>query len=139
MNNLIKKILVSEKSFTAATGGKYSFIVDKAMRKESIAKAVEELFAVSVLSVNSMNYKGKVKSTKRKMGTRNNFKKVILSLKPGQKIDLFEIEGDEKENKKEKSKEVKAEKKKMKATAKGGVPTDDGGKNKDVEVTIKSK
>lgn len=130
MNNLIKKILVSEKSFTAAKNGKYSFIVDKAMSKESIAKSVEELFAVSVLSVNSMNYKGKVKSTKRKTGVRNNFKKVILSLKPGQKIDLFEIEGDEKENKKEKSKEIKAEKQKPEKQVK---------ENKDVEVTIKSK
>ena len=130
MNNLIKKILVSEKSFTAASGGKYSFIVDKAMSKESIAKAVEELFAVSVLSVNSMNYKGKVKSTKRKMGVRNNFKKVILSLKPGQKIDLFEIEGDDKTDKKEKVKEIKAEKKKTEKKVK---------ENKDVEVTIKSK
>lgn len=132
MNNLIKKILVSEKSFAAASGGKYTFIVDKAMPKESIAKAVEGLFTVSVLSVNSMNYKGKVKSTKRKMGVRNNFKKVILSLKPGQKIDLFEIESNEKENKKEKTKEVKAEKKEKaeKKKIKG---------DKDVEVTIKSK
>ena len=131
MNNLIKKILISEKSFQAATSGKYSFIVDKAMQKEDIAKAVENLFSVSVLSVNSMNYKGKIKTVKRKPGVRNNFKKVVLTLKPGQKIDLFEIEGDDKkEEKVEKTKEVKAEKKAKEKKVK---------ENKDVEVTIKSK
>lgn len=128
MNNLIKKILISEKSFQAAAGGKYSFIVDKAMTKESIAKSIKNLFSVSVLSVRSMNYKGKVKSVKRKLGTRNDFKKVILSLKPGQKIDLFEIEGDDK--KEAKAVDVKTEKKKAEKKVK---------ENKDVEVTIKSK
>ena len=126
MNNLIKKILVSEKSFQAAAGGKYSFIVDKAIQKEGIAKSIESLFSVTVLSVNSMNYKGKVKSVKRKMGVRNNFKKVILSIKQGQKIDLFEIEGEEKSDKNKKAKDIKEEKKNIK-------------ENKEVEVSIKSK
>jgi len=136
MNNLIKKILVSEKSFQAVAGGKYSFIVDKAMSKESIAKAVESLFSVSVLSVNSMNYKGKIKSVKRKAGQRSDFKKGILSLKPGQKIDLFEIEGDDQSSakatdgkgKSDKKKQVEKEPKVKKVK-----------ENKDVEVTIKSK
>ena len=131
MNNVIKKILVSEKSFQAATSGKYSFIVDKAMRKEHIAKAIESLFSVSVLSVNSMNYKGKIKTVKRKPGVRNNFKKVVLTLKPGQKIDLFEIESDDSSSAKATDDKKKtAEKKVVEKKVK---------ENKDVEVTIKEK
>jgi large subunit ribosomal protein L23 len=130
MNNLVKKILTSEKSFQAAAGGKYSFIVDKRAGKDSIKKTVEELFSVSVMAVNSMNYKGKVKTVKRKPGVRNDFKKVILSLKKGDKIDLFEIEKDEKDAKKDKK--AKEEKTRENKTKKDK-------ENKDVEVKIKNK
>ncbi len=123
MNNKIKKILVSEKSFQMVASGKYTFIVDKTMTKNEVAKNCESLFGVNVLSVNSMNYKGKVKMQKRKAGKRNDFKKVILSVKPGQKIDLFEIEKEQQES----------PKKRKKAKEKKTV------ENKDVEVKIKSK
>jgi len=109
MSSFIKKALVSEKSYLAATNGKFTFIVDKHADKNSVAKAVEGLFKVNVLSVNTANYIGKIKSTKRVVGKRNDFKKVILTLKPGQKIDLFELESadDKKEDKKKAKKETK--------------------------------
>jgi large subunit ribosomal protein L23 len=132
MNNSIKKILVSEKSFQAAAGGKYSFIVAKKVGKEDVSKLCERLFGVTVLSANSMNYKGKIKTVKRKEGKRNDFKKVILTLKKGDKIDLFEIEGEKKEEKPKKEKKTKEQKKEDAASE--GMRG-----NKDVEVTIKSK
>lgn len=95
MNNLIKKILVSEKSFQAVSVGKYTFSVDKRVNKEKLAKAIENLFKVTVLSVNTMNYSGKIKITRKSRGKRADFKKAILTLKPGDKIDLFEIEKEE--------------------------------------------
>lgn len=107
MNNFIKKALISEKSYQDAAKGKFSFIISKQINKETIASAVENLFKVKVLSVNSMNYNGKIKTTKRNRGKRADFKKVILTLKPGDKIDLFEIEtAEEKEKKAKASKKV---------------------------------
>lgn len=101
MNNVFKKVLMSEKSFRDAGDGKYTFVVDSRENKETIAKTCEILFGVTVLSVNSMNYNGKIKMTRRIKGKRSDFKKVILTLKSGDKIDLFETE--EKEKKKEKA------------------------------------
>lgn len=108
MSSFIKKALISEKSYLAAANGKFTFIVDKHADKDSVAKAVEGLFKVNVLSVNTANYIGKIKTTKRVTGKRNDFKKVILTLKPGQKIDLFELESDkDKEDKAKAKKETK--------------------------------
>lgn len=115
MSNFIKKALISEKSYLSAANGKFTFVVDRHADKNSVAKAVEELFKVNVLSANSANYIGKTKMTKRVAGKRNDFKKVILTLKPGQKIDLFELESDD--NKKEDKVKVKKETKKVKEEA----------------------
>lgn len=128
MNGIFKKVLVSEKSFQDASVGKYTFVVDPSADKTTIAKMCEKLFKVTVLSVNSMNYSGKIKMVKRIKGKRNNFKKVVLTLKKGDKIDLFEIENEE-APKLEDKKSAKAKKTKEEKTV----------ENKDVEVTIKSK
>jgi len=124
MRNVIKKAVISEKSFQDAVVNKFAFIVDKTADKETVAKAIENLFSVTVLSVNIMNYIGKVKMTKRNRGKRSDYKKAIVELKPGQKIDLFELETAEKpENP---VKETKKSKKEIK-------------ESKDVEVKIKEK
>ena len=106
MNKIFKKVLVSEKSYQAAANGKFSFVVDRKTSKEAVTKAVEDLFKVNVTKANSMNCDGKIKQTKRKAGKRSDYKKVILTLKAGQKIDLFEIEGDNKTKKQEAPKNV---------------------------------
>ena len=92
MNYTIKKALISEKSFTAVASDKFSFIVDKKANKEKITAACKELFGVDVLDVNTANYKGKIKMNKKGKGQRSDFKKAIVTVKKGQKIDLFEIE-----------------------------------------------
>ena len=105
MSSYIKKALISEKSYLSATNGKFTFLVNKEADKKSVKNKIEKLFGVEVLSVNTINYIGKTKMTKRVQGKRANFKKAILTLKAGQKIDLFELENteDKKENKKEKT------------------------------------
>lgn len=110
---ILKKPLISEKSFQMAAAGKFSFQVDKKADKFSIAEVIKELFNVEVVSVNVTNYVGKVKRGKKGMGKRSNFKKAFVTLKSGQKIDLFEIEKpkDEKKSKAEsKAKETKEDK-----------------------------
>lgn len=120
MRNIIKKAVISEKSFQNTAGNKYTFIVDKTANKQEVAKSLENLFGINVISINIMNYIGKIKMTKKNKGKRADYKKAIVLLKPGQKIDLFDIETPQ---------EPKAEKKEK--------PKKETKENKDVEVKIK--
>lgn len=104
--NILKKALISEKSFSKVAEDKFTFIVAKSATKESVAEIVKELFGVDVLRINTITVVGKVKRSKKGLGKRSDFKKAIVTLKKGQKIDLFEIE--QKEDKtKEKAKKDK--------------------------------
>lgn len=105
--NILKRALISEKSFKDAANSKFTFIVDKKADKANIVEACENLFAVNVIGVNILNINGKVKRGKKGSGKRSDYKKAILTLKKGQKIDLFETEEEAKAaaktNKKEKA------------------------------------
>lgn len=88
---IIERPLVTEKSVDGAAKGKYSFRVEKTANKIEIAKAVEEIFKVEVDSVNTMIVKGKKRRQGRSpMGKTADWKKAIVSLKPGFKIEIFE-------------------------------------------------
>ncbi len=83
--------LVTEKAVNLAQQqNKYTFYVDKRANKIEIKKAVEDLFKVKVLSVNTINVKGKKKRVGRYEGRTPDHKKAIVTLKPGDKIDIFE-------------------------------------------------
>lgn len=92
---ILRKPLVTEK-FTAISEklNKYSFVVDKSASKDDIRKAVEEIYNVKVTNVNTMVYAGKSKSrfTKRGYftGKGPSFKKAVVTLEEGQKIDFFQ-------------------------------------------------
>ena len=64
---------------------------DPDLVRERVRKAVEEVFKVKVLSVNTMRYEGKIKRVGRTMGKRPNWKKAVVTLAPGERIqDFFE-------------------------------------------------
>lgn len=117
MNNLlIKKPIISEKSFGLAAKGVYSFIVDKRSDKKQLAVEVKEVFKVDAVSVNIINIPGKVKRNKKGYGKRSDIKKALIKIKDGQKIAIFEIEDEQKTNnnskkpvKTEKTKKIKKE------------------------------
>lgn len=88
--DIIIKPLVTEKSMNLLADNKYTFIVDKRANKTEIKNAIENIFTVKVESVNTMNIKGKPKRMGRFEGKKPDRKKAIVSLKPGQKIRLFE-------------------------------------------------
>ena len=67
-----------------------SVIVDKAANKHDIARAVSTLFKVTVEGVRTNIVRGKVKRVGKSMGKRPNFKKAFVTLKAGDKIELFE-------------------------------------------------
>jgi large subunit ribosomal protein L23 len=81
--------VISEKSYGLIDEGKYTFLVHPEANKTQIKIAVEKVFNVKVLSVNTVNRPGKRKRTRLGFGTRNNTKRAIVSLASGDRIDLF--------------------------------------------------
>ena len=83
--------LVTEKiANLQETENKVAFVVDRRVNKIEIRKAVEERFNVQVKKVATMNMKGKVKRLGRFEGRRSHWKKAIVTLHEGFKIDFFE-------------------------------------------------
>jgi len=67
-----------------------SFEVDPLANRVEIKKAVEQIFNVKVKSVNTMNVKGKVKQRGRIVGKRKDWKKALVTLMPGHRINFFD-------------------------------------------------
>jgi large subunit ribosomal protein L23 len=91
LNHVIKGPLITEKLDQAREKlRQYSFLVDKTANKHDVANAVTQLFKVTVESVRTLIVRGKTKRVGKSMGKRSNFKKAIVTLKEGDKIELFE-------------------------------------------------
>ncbi|MDR0232367.1 MAG: 50S ribosomal protein L23 [Dysgonamonadaceae bacterium] len=92
---IIIKPIVTEKqtAISEKFPNRYGFRVSPDANKIQIKAAVEELYGVTVVSVNTMNYAGKLKSRFTKSGVINGrmpaFKKAIVTLKDGETIDFF--------------------------------------------------
>ena len=84
--------VVSEKSYALLEGNVYTFIVHQSASKPEIHDAVESIFNVKVLKVNTLNRKGKRKRNRRQntFGTRPNTKRAIVTLAGDERIELFE-------------------------------------------------
>ena len=80
--------VVSEKSYGLLDEGKYTFVVDPRANKTEIKIAIEQVFAVKVESVNTINRKGKTRRTKFGLGKRKDTKRAIVTLREGT-IDIF--------------------------------------------------
>ncbi len=83
---------ITEKSMADALVQQYTFVVHPDATKTQIRHAVEEIFKVNVLNVNTVNVRGKSRTFarrgKRTTGQQSDYKKAIVTLKPGQKIEL---------------------------------------------------
>src|SRR4030042_4335178 len=94
--DVLKKPMITEKTLNQSILGKYIFAVDKRATKEMIRKAVHQAFGVEVVAVKTINLKGKT----RRLGRRrrpiqlSNWKKAIVQLAQGQKIDVFTFPGE---------------------------------------------
>lgn len=87
---VLKRPVVSEKSLGMMEDNKYTFIVDPSANKIEIKNAVEEIFKVSVVDVRTMHVKGKLKRQGKYSGYTSNKKKAIVTLKAGDKIEVYE-------------------------------------------------
>ncbi|MEE8399457.1 MAG: 50S ribosomal protein L23 [Desulfobacterales bacterium] len=90
-HDIIKRPLITEKtSIQKAVSNQFTFEVDRRANRVEIKKAIEGIFQVSVASVQTMQVKGKVKRRGRIVGKRRNWKKAIVKLMPGERIEFFE-------------------------------------------------
>ena len=87
---VIIRPLITEKNTNLMELNKYSFEVAGVASKPEIKKAVEEIFSVQVTEVNTMNVRGKMRRRGREFGYTKSWKKAIVTLAPGNRIDLFE-------------------------------------------------
>ncbi len=93
MNILLKPIVTEKMTSQGDKFNRYGFLVAKNANKLQIKKAVEELYGVTVDSVNTMRYGGKVKSRHTKsgllVGKTASTKKAVVTLAEGDKIDFY--------------------------------------------------
>ena len=87
--NVIVRPIVSERSYDLMEQGKYTFEVAKAARKEEIADAVEKIFNVHVVKVNTVNVKPKNKRVRFVQGKTRTWKKAIVTIAEGESIEIF--------------------------------------------------
>ncbi|HOI35921.1 MAG TPA: 50S ribosomal protein L23 [Bacillota bacterium] len=88
--DIIIKPIITEKSTALGESNSYVFKVKSDANKVEIAKAVEALFKVTVVSVNTITVPGKLKRQGRSQGLTPQWKKAIVKLKDGDRIPLFE-------------------------------------------------
>lgn len=89
--DIIKKPLLSEKSYDGIPSKKYVFVVDERADKTQIKAAVEQIFGVTVDKVNVVNVRGKYKRQGRTEGYTSKFKKAYVKLTADSKaIEFFE-------------------------------------------------
>lgn len=89
-HDVIIRPVLSEKAVQEIGNGKYAFYVHPDVNRTQVKDAVEQVFNVDVLKVNLMNVRGKEKTMGRFVGRRPKRKKVIVTLKPGQRIEQLE-------------------------------------------------
>jgi large subunit ribosomal protein L23 len=87
---VIIRPVVSEKSYALIGEGKYTFRVDDRAHKTQIAQAIEEIFDVKVAAVRTSKVRSKPKRRGVHQGRSRSWKKAIVQLAPGDRIELFE-------------------------------------------------
>ena len=88
--DIVIKPVVTEKSIGLMENNKYVFKVALSANKIEIKKAIEEIFKVKVVDVNTVRVKGKEKRMGRSVGRTSDYKKAIVQLAEGDSIEIFE-------------------------------------------------
>jgi large subunit ribosomal protein L23 len=90
VRQVILEPVVSEKSYALMADGKYTFRVDNRAQKPQIRHAVEEIFDVHVAEVRTQRVRSKPKRRGIHAGRTRSWKKAVVQLVPGERIELFE-------------------------------------------------
>ena len=87
---IIRPLITEKTSIQKEEHNQVSFEVDRRANRVEIRRAIEKIFNVRVADVRTMQIKGKVKQRGRVVGKRRDWKKAIVNLMPGERIDFFE-------------------------------------------------
>ena len=87
---MLRRPLITEKSTTLQEQSKYAFEVDEKANKPLVKQAVEKAFKVKVKSVNMIAMHGKMRRVGRQQVMTRSWRKAIVTLRPGDKIEFFE-------------------------------------------------
>ena len=88
--DVIIRPIVSEKSYAGIEANRYTFLVHPNANKTEIKEAIQKIWNVRVLGVNTMNRKGKVKRQRYVTGRRSDQKRAVVTLAAGDSIEIFE-------------------------------------------------
>ncbi|MBI4034132.1 MAG: 50S ribosomal protein L23 [Candidatus Brennerbacteria bacterium] len=88
MTSRIKKIWVSEKATDLQAGNRYVFLVSDIANKSEVKKEVSRKYGVKVAAVNIVKIEGKKKRFLRVVGRKPGLKKAVVTLRPGEKIEI---------------------------------------------------
>jgi large subunit ribosomal protein L23 len=88
--DVIIRPVVSEKSYAGLERNTYTFLVDQRANKTEIKEAIQKIWNVQVLSVNTLMRRGKVKRRRYTQGKRADQKRAIVTLAEGDTIEIFE-------------------------------------------------
>lgn len=88
--DILIRPLITEKTTAMMQDNNYTFVVPLTANKVEIRQAVEQVFKVKVLDVNTIRVMGKTKRMGRTQGKRPDYKKAIVKLAPGERIEFFE-------------------------------------------------
>ena len=87
---VIRPLITEKTSIQKEVNNQITFEVDRKANRVEIKKAIENIFNVNVVGVRTMQVKGKAKQRGRIAGKRRDWKKAIVTLMPGERIDFFE-------------------------------------------------
>ncbi|MFH1647309.1 MAG: 50S ribosomal protein L23 [Chloroflexota bacterium] len=87
---VLRRPLITEKSTLLQAQGKYAFEIANAANKPMVKQAVEKAFKVKVTGVNVVTMRGKMRRVGRQQVLTRSWKKAIVTLQPGDKIEFFE-------------------------------------------------
>jgi len=87
--DVVDRPVISEKSYGLLDQNKYTFLVHPQANKTQIKIAIQQIFSVKVLDVNTVNREGKRKRTRTGYGKRKDTKRAIVTLAPGDRIEAF--------------------------------------------------
>ena len=90
VNEVLIKPLITEKNTMLGAEGKYTFKIDRRANKTQVKEAVESIFKVNVTAVNTISVPPKSRRVGRTIGKSQAWKKAVVTLQSGQRIEIFE-------------------------------------------------